>query len=211
LALNKPDKAKALGPAPRDAGDAVLEAPTRISYAEGWARQGRLKEAQDFALLTREPLLRVYCLAAVAAAAIDANQTEAAHHALNDAVTLVRDGQGRGMPAWRLWRLVRLGIRAGEPALVQPVASLIHDPQLRGRAQLEVLRAELAGKKEQAEVARAEGVDQKSVAHAFALEAILRADARASTQNLKSIAAWEEPLRPFGYIGITLGLQDRGK
>jgi hypothetical protein len=48
-------------------------------------------------------------------------------------------------------------------------------------------------------------VDRNTPAHAVAREEV----ARANRLSLRTINSWEDQYKPFGWIGLALGIQDR--
>jgi hypothetical protein len=209
LALNRPEQARALAAEP-GAGPEPDPA-VRIGYAEGLARQGHQEAARKYASLPGLPQGRVQALIAVAGVALENGQTEAARQDLEAAANLIdAELRGRALSPWVFLRLNRLAVQANLGERVQPLSGSIPDPALRGRAQLEILRGRLRSCRTQAEEAWAQAVEKESPAHALALEAIARHNARHAGAGVqKSVDGWEpDRVRPFGYIGVALGLQD---
>jgi hypothetical protein len=55
-----------------------------------------------------------------------------------------------------------------------------------------------------------DAVDKNAPAHAVAREAVARHNARYAGMRVKAVDAWPETAyRPFGYVGVALGIQDR--
>src|SRR5262249_62211875 len=109
-------------------------------------------------------------------------------------------------------RLAQGGAQAGLAERVRPVVAMIPDIALRNRAQLELLRAQLAASTQMDADALAAAA--KEEAQPALLECRARHAARHgnASEVLKTVAAWDpENLRPFGYIAVALGLQDVGK
>jgi hypothetical protein len=152
-------------------------------------------------------------------------------------MTLVEKDQPN--PSWLLLRLTQLCVRADKLDLARRLARAVPDPQMRGLARLEVLRVYLEQAKGGAKVAALRGrlgggqdnmppdvaavldewVKDKDVlgdgvAPARLLLAVGRQEARfgGSSAAFKAVDGWDpEPLRPFGYMGVALGIQDTGK
>lgn len=112
---------------------------------------------------------------------------------------------------WSLWRLTRLAARANKPELATQLANSIPDPQLRARAKLEALRARLDHASGKAGDDWANQIDAQAPAHAVGQEEVARHNARHGQGGalMKAIGGWQpEALRPFGYLGVALGIQD---
>jgi hypothetical protein len=213
LALGKPDMAKALADPPQ--GDIYSSPAVLAGYVEGWARQGDADRARKQARAPHVPLDRLQALVAIADAAIESGKPSAARPDLEAVLDLVQSElKTTPIPSWLLWKLVRLGVQAGLGERVETVARLIADPALRGRAQLEILRGRLAGLQGQADDSLAQVVGKDALAYGLAVEAIARHGARfvSDKQVQKMVDSWEpETARPFGYIGMALGMQDVGR
>ncbi len=208
FALGKPEQARALAPEP--GGDLEPDLAVRVGYAEGFARKGELDTARNYAGRRGVPQGRLQAFLALGAVALENNQTDAARQDLETAARIAEEElRGRGISPWVLLRLVRLGGQASPSDRWLRLAGLIPDPALRGRAQLAVLQTRLQSTKGQAEEAWAQSVEKDTPAHALALEALARHNAPSGgAALLKTIDAWQpERLRPFGYIGVALGLQ----
>jgi hypothetical protein len=107
---------------------------------------------------------------------------------------------------WQLLRLAEVDLAAGAGDRARVVADLIPDPGLKGRVQLEALRAEVEASKGKAEKDAAEHV-VPSLAQAQAWELV----ARTNGGSLTAVNAWPENVRPFGKVGAALGAQDAAK
>ena len=107
--------------------------------------------------------------------------------------------------------MVRSAARAGHEDKAKELANAIPDVPLRGRAQLEVLRARMQ-KGGKVDESAADSVDKDSPAQGVAREWIARHNARLGAAGVKSVNAWQaEAHKPFGFIGVALGLQDKGQ
>jgi hypothetical protein len=219
LALDQPDKAKALAPDP-------IKSPERPSpealegYVQGLARKGQMEDAEKLVAVEQAPsAAHLRLVIALAAGAVESNPAAAADFIQRQASVAAADAAGRAGQAasvsWLLLRLVRLGVRAGvgkeglQP-LLDAAANL--DTTLHARMQLEVLRGQLAGSKDKADDSLSQEVNKETLAHALARESIARHNTRHGHNALKNIPSWDpEALRPFGYIGVALGLADREK
>jgi hypothetical protein len=130
---------------------------------------------------------------------------------VDDAVTLLGgELQNKPQPPWLLYRLVRLGVRVGKTDKVKGVPPLIGDAGLRGRALLELLRAELAANGGKGETSQADPLKDLP-AYPLALEAIARHNAQLDGGTLSAVGEWPENVRPYGQAGAAVGVQDAKK
>ena len=215
LLLGKADKAEALKPVGGD--DRALFNFTR-GNVEAQALQGQLDGLRTW-VKTLPGLDQLRYAALVATAALEKTPPEAADL---EAVAALLEGPLKGQPlteqqptgkpdpSWLLWRLVRVAAKAGQEATAKKVADAIPDPALRGRAQLELLRAKLVKTSGRVDEALAGEVSPELPAHGLAREAVARHNARAGGMSLKTVEAWTPDfVKPFGYAGIALGIQDK--
>ncbi len=179
----------------------------RLGYAVTRAYQGSWSEAITLADAKGSPADRLRALLAVACVAA-AKSPEQGRPAVEKAIPLVEKAD-----PWLLHRLVRLGADFGLADQVQAVADAIPEPTLRAAAQRDVLRGRLAGK-DQVQMESMETEAGKEAPNPFVLEFLARHNARygSGATVLKAVDAWErEHLRPYGYIGVALGLQESGQ
>jgi len=158
----------------------------------------------------------LYAFAVLAEAGADKNATS--NTDLDDAAKWV-EGQdkpaqwsaapNRPDPSWVLFRLTQLAIAAGKPDLASTFAAAVPDQQVLGRAKLEILRDKLAKSPGMAEESWANDLEMPALGPAK--EAIARHNAKIQGGDiLKVIARWpEDNLRPFGFVGAALGLQEK--
>ncbi len=183
----------ALGVKPPDA--ALGPEETAAGRAEGLALANNDRAAREEAQRAGATRLRAY--AGIAAATQSAADVTAA----------LDLAKGDASP-WVVWRLVRLGARAGTAeADLLKAASAVRDPAARGQVQLEVVRAKLAQSKGAADWAAADAVEKTTLAHSMALAAVARHNARHDSGTLSVVNSWEETQKPFGLAGVALGLQ----
>src|SRR5262249_11093323 len=139
---------------------------------------------------------------------------EQARKCVEAATSLVeKELQGKIADPWSGLRLVQIGARVGLTEQLQPVVRAIADGPLKSRAQLEILRAQLAGLG-QADVEALNQEDKEQAPRPAVVLVRARHCARHGNGAalIKTVAAWEhESLRPFGYVAVALGLQDAGK
>jgi 4-amino-4-deoxy-L-arabinose transferase-like glycosyltransferase len=171
-----------------------------------------LDRTPDFAPALRTLIPAAAALAVLAAVAVETGKGDAARQDVAEAAKLASPDLAATVSPWVFWRLVRAGVRAGVAEQAEGVARAIADPVLRGRAQLEVLRGRLAATQGPADESLAQTMDKNTPAHGLALEALARHNARFGSASAvqKAVDGWDdERLRPFGYIGVALGLQDK--
>jgi hypothetical protein len=133
---------------------------------------------------------------------------------LEEARPLVEaEPKDKKLSPWLLYDLVQNGARSGAGDKVQPLLDALSDLPLRGRGQLALLRARLENTRDQADADWANSVDANAPVRGLAIEAIARHNGRLGGAAADSAQASvdgqaSEALRPFGYIGLALGLQD---
>jgi hypothetical protein len=183
-----------------------MERDVRVGYAAGWALQGKLGEARALARDKSAPNPeRLDAMAAVAwAVSSDKNPGEA-HADLTEALSFLDQTKGSAPSPWALLLLVRAGLRAGLREQAARVVPFIADPVLRGRADLDILQAE-----GQADMNRLDEAVKQSRPYPLLVEWLARANAREGRGSdvLQAVEGWPEALRPFGDVGVALGIQD---
>src|SRR5262249_12263722 len=127
----------------------------------------------------------------------------------------VQNGKFKGettkVPLWEQFHLARLAAGAGLEDRARQLADALPDQSLRGRVYLEILRAQLGAKKGQGEPAWDKSAPENTVAQAIAVFLVARHKAQygSSSATLSEVDTLEpEKLRPFGYLGVALGMQD---
>jgi hypothetical protein len=211
LALGKPDQTAAASPAPE--GNKEPSSAILIGNVKGLVYQRKLDQARERLRSVTRPEDRFPALLALATAAEDCDQAAAVRPELEEAFSLVEgELKSKAVPPWQLVRLARAGVKAGLAERVQAAARVVADPGPRGRMQLEVLRGRLEANKDRTDDSWMQIVDAKTPAYPNALELLARHNARygAGAAMQKAVESWEEKLQPFGYLGLALGLQDRG-
>jgi len=113
--------------------------------------------------------------------------------------------------SWHLWRVVRLAARGGHEEQAKQLALAIPDPAVKGRAQLEILRARMERGNTTIDEAVLNEVEPKSPAHRAARQEFARYKAKHDGWTAKNIDQWEADWRPFGYAGVALGIQDKSR
>lgn len=209
----KEEVAKKFLPAPATDKE-VSRLDGRLGYSQGWARAGKWKEALALANAPGAPGQRLQALIALADIALDTQPPaeEEADRFLKAAGAAAVELQGQAVSPWLWLELVRLRVRAGKTEKIQELMRAL-PAEIQGRAQLEVLRDTLShGKKADEEALKTEA-DRKEHAYRLALELLARNNAEhgSSSAVQKAIGSWEpESLRPFGYVGLALGMQGGG-
>jgi hypothetical protein len=206
VALNRRDaEAKFPPDAPTGAG---AEHELAAGYAEGLGYKGERDRARA-AVRTTDPAGRIEALVGLAAASLSQNQVEGARGDLEEALNILEKEQR--VSAFVLLRLVQLRVRAGMSDRLKPAAAAISDKDVRGRAQLEIVRGRLAATSEVGDEAVLQDLDKNSPSYALALEALARHNARVDGPRAAraQVDGWQpEKNRPFGYVGVALGARD---
>jgi hypothetical protein len=178
------------------------EANSILGRAEGLARAtpaqwDQARQAARDAELTADDKLRAF--AALAAADLDDKKAGTAD--VNEAI---KRTQTANASPWLLLRLMRIGARAGvAPEPLKEMAAKIADPDLRGRAQVVALQAQLMQAKQAADPKVIDLVEAKTVAAWLA-----RAEwARRTSGSAAVVKGWDAPSRVFGQLGVALGPQ----
>jgi hypothetical protein len=187
----------------------------RLGYSQGLALRDERDRAWRLALTPGLPTERLAALVAVAEVAAEKypDETRKGIQSAIDILDKELKG-GKGADSWLLFRLVRLGAQVRVPAeQLGGVAVSIADSGLQDRAKLEIYRTRLGGlSSADAEALLTSILEEKP--HPLVLKLIARHNSQhgSSTAVLKAVDAWEpESLRPFGYIGAALGMQDAAK
>ncbi|MBI1913908.1 MAG: hypothetical protein HYS12_04115 [Planctomycetes bacterium] len=178
--------------------------------ARAWKKEPAKARAE--ALKARTAALKLEALIAAADAPGDEGETKAT---VEQAIALAETGfGGQGAPGWAILRLVPIGLRAGveENRLLALAGKIgVKDPlkdRLKGWAQLPVVRARLERESGKAEESLADQVAKGTLANRLMRVELARHNARKDSGTDKAIEEWDESLRPFGYIGLALGLQE---
>ncbi|MBL8792654.1 MAG: hypothetical protein JNM56_01985, partial [Planctomycetia bacterium] len=215
LVLKKPERAEALKADDADGTGAFAYA---VGSIESQARLGQLDKVRAWAK-SQAGLDQLRYLALIAALGLEQEPTATAD--LDGLVKLVQGSvksqladlgpAAKTQISCQLLRVVRQAARAGHEEQAKQLAQAIPDLALRGRAQLEILRARMARGNAVIDDDALNEVDPKSPAHRTAREEYARYKAHHDGWNAKNIDAWEAEWKPFGYAGVALGIQDRGQ
>jgi hypothetical protein len=214
LALHRPEAATKVVPAP-----AKKQAPdlaTQLIHTKKWPSQPQLQYARQFFVEAEAPVpQRLECLLTVAEAALGKDQPDEARTCVDAAVGLLRTLPKEEPPSpWLLLSWADLACRTGQTGPWETFTRAITDPALQAWAQLAQYRSKIK-EEEPAEDSWKQAVpDTKSLSHGLALLSYARQQARQGkgSEFLNSVAEMEpESLRPLGYVGVALGVQDREK
>ncbi len=147
---------------------------------------------------------QIEALAAIAGAPGDAA-------AVKETVAVAALVAGNGAPPWAILRLVEAGLKAGvDDKTLLALASRIGDRErLRGWAQLQVMRSRLEREGGKAEESLLELVEKNTLASGVAHAELAEHNARKAGGTEKEVDGWDESVRPFGYVGVALGLQGK--
>jgi hypothetical protein len=217
LALGRNETKEAAPPPEGDGPDVPLS--IRIGYAWGWAYLGQIENARKLAKAEGPAGHQFQAYLAIAEAQVhkkaDAKQDLEAAANLIELALKEKESE---LSPWLVLRLVRLSLRAddpemaaqfADPEMAAQFADRIPDSGLRSRAQVVVKLSSLQPDME----ALTAAAQQKPVCP-YALLTLARHNARygSSSAVLKMVDSWEDDaLRPLGYIGVALGMQDSEK
>lgn len=188
----------------REATEIRQKEPSPVGYAQGLAHRD-LPAARDQAARAGQASDQFRALVGIAAA----RESNPAPEDLDKAAALVEGGLRETVTPGQLRRLMQLGARAGSGDRMEKAAREVKDGDLRAWAQLELIRARLAGSRDKIDPALADGIEKGRLAHALALLAVARHNAKHEGSAPAGIDGWEENLRAFGHAGAALGMQDR--
>jgi hypothetical protein len=164
------------------------------------------EKAREEARKLRTASQKAQALVAIA----DVLKDDEAKAAAEEAARLVAGELGdQVISPWALVRLARLGVALGlADNEVQVVANRIRgDEQLRGWAQLQLFRKHLAAARGRVEEALADEVDRESLSHRLARLELARHNTARDKGAAKAVDGWDDSLKPYGYMGVALGLQ----
>ncbi|MFO0849000.1 MAG: hypothetical protein U0871_10675 [Gemmataceae bacterium] len=187
----------------------VSDAP-RLAFAMLYAAQKKPAEAVELARQGPTPDNRGTRATALAAVAELSDDPAPAVQAAADIVSNEAKPKDVGVPELVLIRLARQAARAKQPDKADLFAKAIEKPDARAWARLEAVRAAQSTDEAAADVP-ADPKDYK-VGHALARLAVARQAARDTGDTSVSLRydGWGRgTLRPFGFAGLALGLQDR--
>lgn len=208
LALNQADKITLIKvEEPPRSGVPAYE--SRMGFCQGWALRGDFARARTLAGAGGRADHRLQALVAVAGIIMDKNPADAKED-LTKAISALNDAQQQGtkLPPWAVLRLVRLCVQANMLEEARQAAEAIADTSFQDRAWAECYRgmAKAEPKKVMDWLMEAK---QKSPVALETLARLASQEGKASAA-LKAIDTWTpETLKPFGYVGVALGLKDK--
>lgn len=215
LVLKKPERTEAL----KGGEDAEGSYMYMLGSVESQARLGQLDKLRPW-IKSQSGLDQARFLALACALSLEQDPATAKTD-LDSLVTLVNGPLKNQLPnlspaakaplSWQLWRVVRLAARGGHEEQAQALAKEIPDLAVKGRAQLEILRARMERGNAVIDEAALHEVEPKSPAHRAARQEFARYKARNEGWTAKNIDQWEADWRPFGYAGVALGIQDKSR
>lgn len=183
----------------------------RIGYTWGLAYRGQVGEARALATSDGPASHQLQGLIALVTALVDKKADTEID--LAAAVVLVEPAlkeKETSVTPWALYRLVRLAAHGGKLDSASKVADQIPDAELRERANLEIKLTGL-DKKSDTEVLNHLAGQEPPCRHAL-LELARRATRSDGSSSVSTaVKGWKQELRPLGYAGVALGMQDAEK
>jgi hypothetical protein len=180
----------------------------RIGFTWALAYRGQVGEARTLALSNGPASHQLLALIALIAALVEKNgDIEQDLSAAIERVSPALKEKDNNLSPWTVYGLVRLAVRGGKSNLARQTAEQIPDADLGSCANSEIV---LAGNEKQSDV----DILNKLVGEKQPCRHGLLQFARRSTRSSGSSAVsravngWEAELRPLGYAGIALGMQD---
>lgn len=217
IVLGKQKEANELAPPPAAAGQGgLIPVETRVGYALAMALgEDKWDDARKLAAdANGEAVDRMHTYLALAELAVAKNKPEEAAALITEAAKYV--GVPRVTP-WMRFVLVRTGARVGKAAEMRELAKTAFASKdlvsLLNRAQVEILRGELALKPGQAMMSEMQAeAEKKEQAFPPALTLLARHNARHGSGDgtRADVERWQpESFRAVGLVGVALGMQDR--
>jgi hypothetical protein len=181
-----------------------------VGQIEAKAREGKIEEARTSASSDKiSTPLKYRCFLALAGVTAD---TDAAD--VETAANLLASMRKKdvNIPAWSVYRLVDLGLRAKmPPERLREIASQTSDSVLRSRANLLVLVRELSGTKDVKPVAGPDldKLDATSLGRLLATEIVCRHNTSVNSSWGNEVQEWKDAQKAFGAIGVLQGRHPR--
>jgi hypothetical protein len=183
----------------------------RVGYTWGLAYRGQLGEARTLATSEGPASHQLQALIALVDALVDKKaDIEVDLKAAIERVEPALKEKEANVSPWMLYRLVQLGARGGKADQVSKVTGLIPDPELRNRADLEIALATLPSSNPDEKLNDLAG-HKPPCRHGLLVLARHNTRYGSSSTVSKTVEAWEPDLRPLGFAGIALGMQDSEK
>jgi len=205
VALDHPE-AKKLTP-PKDNPPLEL----RVGFTWGWAYRGQVVEARALALSPGLASHQLQALMALISVLADKEaEVEVDLAAARDLVDPALKDKDTGVTSWTLYRLVQLGARGGKSDLASKIAEQIPDPDVRGWAEMDTWRPNM-DKQSDLDVLSNYAGQKPPCRHLLLFLARRLTKSKGSSAVSKAVDGWEPELRPLGYAGVALGMQDAKK
>src|SRR6266849_2413823 len=183
----------------------------RVGFTWAWAYRGQLGEARALALSNGPASHQLQALIALIAVLVEKKADIENDLSLAiERVELALKEKDSNVSPWTLYRLVQLGARGGKPNMVSKMVPHIPDAELRGLADLEITLTTLPNGPDTEGLNRL-AAEKPACRHALLLLSRHNARYGSSSTVSKAIDGWEQELRPLGYAGIALGMQDAEK
>jgi hypothetical protein len=183
----------------------------RVGYTWAWAYRGQIGEARALATSEGPASHQLQALIALVDALVDKKaDVEVDLKAAIEKVEPALKEKDSNISSWTLYHLVQLAVRGGQLNLATKVADQIPDLNLRGLARWEVAQAAV-DKQSDLEILNHFANQEPPCRHAL-LELARRSTRSGSSSAVsKAVDSWKQEVRPLGYAGIALGMQDTEK
>jgi hypothetical protein len=202
-----------------DAEKPITDAMARVAYTEGHAFKRNYGEALKFSVAKGPAAGRLHaCVAGAAIALADAGNKDGAKEALpfiREGLTaygdFLKESKDKA-PSWAVLELIRLGSRTDAAEDMKTIVDKLPAP-FRPRAQLDLFQGQLdRNPMKPGERSRLDDIGEaQHPTRGFAWEALARHNARLGYSGTINVEDVVEVCRPFVYLGIALGEQDRNK
>lgn len=207
MALDKEEQAKKLVPEP---GKQALTLTARLGYAQGWAQQGKCDEAIKLAQTKPGSSVdRIASLLAVAAAALDKQQTVEATTALEEAHKVLQEYLRFGRPApLYLYHMAELTARLKSPAEAKNLIARIRHDGLQAYAQLAVLRFQ--NENSSSPIDPSQITNKETLAYGLAQQIAARqkTDRGQQAAVLASLESSDDIIRPLIWSGMVQAMRE---
>lgn len=211
ISLNQQARAeKFIAPAPKPADMPPEE--VRVGYALGWARVGKLSEARALAKGPGPAEAKLHALVAIAEAVADSDPKNAVSDITDARNLLTGELKGHPVSPLLLLRFAHIALVTGVIEKIDQFPDVLKQGDMTRQTMLTwaIYRLDHSTAPDTEALTRV----MKESAFGPALEMLARLNARAgeSSAVLTEADTWmPETLRPFGYAGVALGLQDNRK
>jgi hypothetical protein len=183
----------------------------RVGYTWALAYRGQVGEARALATSNGPASHQLRALIALLEVLVDKKaDIDMDLSAAAERVESALKEKEANLSPWTLYHLVQLGGHGGKPNLVTRVVGLIPDAELRRLADLEVTQAML-GDSPETEKLNHFATQKPPCRHALVVLSRHNTRSGSSSSVSKAVESWEAELRPLGYAGIALGMQDAEK